>query len=347
MKHFFPANNTSKGFVNYFDGITPPWENVNRMYILKGGPGVGKNTFMHKLEERALEKGYHLEYYHCASDCESLDALKVCEPGIIMVDGTAPHIIDPVFPGAVDNILNLGTYLNEKALGKQAGEIKSYQKQNSSCYRKAFAYLKAAGTLAEHTDFIYNSAIDTTDLYALVKKYMGAVGKGSKQYGQTRKLFAGAYSPQGYVNYISTIAEQMKILRLTGPSAAASRFMEIVIQLCGYEGLDCELFADSLLPEKLEHVIVPELNLCITTDTDTIEETGTVIALNDIVEKKLIDEQAIAFNEEQSRRLTDAAVNSLKQAKSVHDKLEAIYKNNMDFEQSTQYIDSCLNGILK
>lgn len=344
MKHFFPANNTSVGFVNYFDGITPPWERVNRIYILKGGPGVGKNTFMHKLEEKARRKGYNVEYYHCASDCDSLDALKVTEPGIIMIDGTAPHIIDPVIPGAVDNILNLGVYLNEKQLERQVGEIKAHNKQNSVCYKKAFAYLRAAGSLEENTDFLYSQALDKSALCGIVRSSLEET-KDLKGYGHVRKLFASAYTPQGYVNHLQTLVGKNRLLCLKGPSIAAAEFIRLVIQHCVLKGLNCEVFYSSLLADKPEHIIIPDLELCITSDTDIIKKEGTVIELDNIINKNLVDEDDVIFNKRETEKLVSAAVDSLKQAKAIHDKIETIYKDSMDFERSTSYIDSFLSEL--
>ena len=39
-KHFFAAANTSAGFVSFFDRVFDP-NALSKLYILKGGPGVG------------------------------------------------------------------------------------------------------------------------------------------------------------------------------------------------------------------------------------------------------------------------------------------------------------------
>ena len=85
-KHYFPVGNTSKGFVNYFDGIVAPWVDNKRVFVLKGGPGVGKNTFMNLFSKRARERGYAVEHFHCASDANSLDAVHIPSIGVTMLD---------------------------------------------------------------------------------------------------------------------------------------------------------------------------------------------------------------------------------------------------------------------
>lgn len=344
MKHLFPGNNTSQGFVNYFDGIIPPWEENKRIYVLKGGPGVGKNTCMHKFAQKAEEDGYDIEYFHCASDCDSLDAVRIPKLGMLMLDGTAPHVIDPVLPGAVDNIVNLGVYLNEKGLAKKRGDLEQYSAENSACYKKAFSYLKAAGSLAENTDFLYSSALDTSILRGMVKNAIGDVKTSKGNYAE-RKLFASAISPQGYTNYLDTAYNDEKVLRLKGPSAAATEFIRFVMQLCNYEGFKCEVFYSPLLPDKPEHLFIRDLGLCITVDTDKIPEKGKTLDLNDAISKKRLDKDAIKFNEQETAKFIDAAIHCLSQAKAVHDKIEAVYKKNMDFDQSTVFLDKFLQDL--
>ena len=56
-KHFFAAANTSSGFVSFFDRLFDP-KTLKKIYILKGGPGVGKSTLMKNAAKAAEKKGY-------------------------------------------------------------------------------------------------------------------------------------------------------------------------------------------------------------------------------------------------------------------------------------------------
>jgi len=93
-KHVFAGNNSSKGFYSYFDYIIEP-NDAKRIYILKGGPGVGKSSFMKKFGSKMASQGYGVEYIHCSSDESSLDGLLIPELKVAFIDGTAPHIVDP------------------------------------------------------------------------------------------------------------------------------------------------------------------------------------------------------------------------------------------------------------
>ena len=46
-----------------------------------------------------------------------------------MLDGTSPHVVDPLTPGAVDEILNLGDALDKDILVKNKKEIINLNKE--------------------------------------------------------------------------------------------------------------------------------------------------------------------------------------------------------------------------
>ncbi|MCX7748517.1 MAG: ATPase [Clostridia bacterium] len=90
IKHVFPGGNTSMGFYSYYDYILGQ-EEATRILVIKGGPGVGKSTFMRKIGEEMVELGYDVEYMHCSSDNNSLDGIVIPGIKVALMDGTAPH----------------------------------------------------------------------------------------------------------------------------------------------------------------------------------------------------------------------------------------------------------------
>ena len=106
-QHYFAAANTSAGFVSFFDSVFDP-KLLKKMYILKGGPGVGKSTLMKNAALAARKNGFHPIFYHCSSDPKSLDGLLIPETGKAVLDGTAPHTVDPRYAGAKEEIVPLG-----------------------------------------------------------------------------------------------------------------------------------------------------------------------------------------------------------------------------------------------
>ena len=76
---FFAGANSGEGFRNLFGEIMAP-EEIYDMLILKGGPGVGKNTFMREVGRTFEEAGMDVEYLWCSGDPDSLDGVVI--PGI-------------------------------------------------------------------------------------------------------------------------------------------------------------------------------------------------------------------------------------------------------------------------
>lgn len=346
-RHMFPAGNTSKGFINYFKGIIPDWEENKRLYILKGGPGVGKNTFMKRLGDKAQEKGYEAEYFHCASDNDSLDAVRIPYLGLTLLDGTAPHIIDPVVPGAVDQIWNLGMFLNEDKLAERKEEIINISKAGSFSYERTFTYLEAAGILDKNTRYIYRSGMDYGKLQNMVRKLLGPAPKGNLNMKcDFRRLFSGAFTPSGLIDYTDTVMRETRIISLKGPSSVSAEFLKLCIQYAKDWGLHGEVFYSPLLPEEPAHFNIKDLGLSITTKPLVEEEE---LSLDGCLDETLWGKykETLVFQENQKNILLDAAVSSLKASKKLHDELEEIYSGCIDFDGVSEYTEKMLKKIIE
>lgn len=105
IKKYFAAANSADGFVCWFDRIFTP-DTIDRCFIIKGGSGTGKSTFMKRLAAEGEKRGYEAEYYYCSSDPTSLDGLILTRKTMggeglrtaAVIDGTAPHTRDRYSP---------------------------------------------------------------------------------------------------------------------------------------------------------------------------------------------------------------------------------------------------------
>ncbi len=89
VKKVFPGGNTYRGFYSFYDHIIP--EDAARIFVIKGGPGVGKSSFMKAIAKEMLEAGHDVEMHFCSSDNDSLDGVVLPDYGIALIDGTAPQ----------------------------------------------------------------------------------------------------------------------------------------------------------------------------------------------------------------------------------------------------------------
>jgi hypothetical protein len=351
IRHMFPGGNTSKGFFSYYDYVLPQ-EKAKRIFILKGGPGVGKSTFMRKIAEGMCNKGFVVEYMHCSSDPDSLDGIVFPDIKIAMLDGTAPHIVDPKNPGAVDEIINLGQFWNEDKIYENRDEILQINKEIGRCFARAYRYLQAAYSVYSDNEAIYSLAMNHGKANVLIDKTIKRIFKGidvSEINGKKRHLFASAITPKGVVNYLPSLLATDELIAVTGkPGTGTERLIERVRQCAVERGLYTESYYCALNPYKLEHLVIPELNVSITTRNPnhyTDQQPTMEISFDELLNNSTVEnhQQEIRFNQELFEKLLDKAVQTIKNAKKLHDTLESYYIPTMNFSD----VQKCQEAILE
>ncbi len=341
VRHMFPGGNTYKGFFSYYNFIMPQ-EKANRIFILKGGPGVGKSTFMKYIADNMLAKGYDIELMHCSSDPDSLDGVVIPEMNTALMDGTAPHIVEPRNPGTVDEIINLGTFQKENNFLKNKSKILLVNKEIGKTFARAYRYIQAAYSIYEDNSAIYSSFMDHGKANMSISEIVNMIFNKTdvvNYEGSKRHLFASAITPQGFINYLQTLMTTKSVIIINGkPGTGTERLLERV-RLCATErGLYTESYYCGLNPTKLEHLIIPELDTSITT-SNSYHKTDTIA--NERVDfDAFLDEDAlykyreiILFNQDEFDKLLNMAVKTIKQAKTYHDELESYYVPNMNFSE--------------
>jgi len=347
-KHIFAGSNSEKGFFSYFDYIIKP-EDAKRIYILKGGPGVGKSSFMKKFGAKISSLGHEVEYIHCSSDENSLDGLVIPNLKIAFVDGTAPHTVDPKLPGAADEIINLGAFLDNGQLEKHKEQIIQINKNKSNLYKSAYRYLESAGLILEEINSIYDRYMDADKFDSLCDKVINKLlpeDKSKNKLGNVRKMFLESYTSNGYVKYTDYCCSNSKIWAIIGESTNyKSKLLERVVHESANKGFYTECYYCPLTPEKLQHVYIPELNIMFKSEENIMDlnydETINLHQIMDLENLK-IHISEIENNLHLFDLLIKNALNKLSETAKYHQLLEVFYVNSMDFSS----VDKCLENIL-
>ena len=85
---YFLGANSPNGFYSLYDQLID-LESAQAVYLLKGGPGCGKSSFMRRVARHAEAAGYSVQYILCSGDPDSLDAIVIPDLSIALVDATA------------------------------------------------------------------------------------------------------------------------------------------------------------------------------------------------------------------------------------------------------------------
>lgn len=350
VRKIFPGANTSNGFYSYFDYIIP--QDVNRIFCLKGGPGVGKSSLMKKVARDFSERGYDVEVFPCSSDPGSLDAVLIKKLKIVLLDATAPHIVDPKIPGAIDEIVNFGDFWNTDNLEVNKTEIVRCNKDISSYFQRAFKYLKAAEPIFYDIESKNSDVVDFGKLNKFTDEFIEYLFKGvenKEEISVPRHLFGTAITPIGHIDYsYSLLQDAKKVYYLSGKIGyGKTTFLKRIYDKAILKGLKVEVFHYPLIPEKIESIMITDLGIAITTSALFKDEDR--IDLEQFINKEKISKyrEELEVDEKILDELINHAISNLKKAKSNHDIIENYYIPNMDFNKIDELKEQLIERILQ
>jgi len=349
VKNVYPGGNTAQGFFSLYDSTL---QNLKHLFILKGGPGTGKSTLIKQVGLVMVDRGYDIEFLHCSSDNRSLDGVIIPGIEIGVVDGTAPHIVDPKYPGAVDEIVNLGECWNDQHLREHREDIIEYTTSISSHFGQAYGLLKEARVIEEAWEELITGAMDFSQIDQRTDELLGEIFTLSPR---VRHLFAGALTPEGTMNYIENLTEDCEkryILR-GDPGSGKSTMISKVAQEAVKKGFSVELFHCAFDPNSVDMVVIPYLKTAVLDGSqphliEPHRPGDRVIDLMEYADKAALEQQQTVLSEKQRQfeEAVQAAVGEIAQAKKLHDQLETYYIEAMDFDEVDAVRERVINKVL-
>lgn len=338
MARFFLGANTPSGFFSYYDQLIDP-KTANEIYILKGGPGTGKSSFMQKIGAAMQSDGHDVEWVVCGSDPSSLDGVLIKDAGVAFMDGTAPHVMDPKYPGAVEHIINLGEYWDAEGLKKHRDEIFARSAASAALFDSAYRYLKAAKAIDDDSRAAVSPYVQRARLSALarriIKKELPNKGRAA---GRAQRRFLSAVTGLGVTPLFDSAAALCpRVYTLCDDYGLSFELLAPIAKAALERGYDTYECMCPLNPESyLEHLIIPELGLGFITSTYShryTKEAARSINLNRYIEPAALSKNRsrLRFNKKMAAALLESAADAINTSLENHLKLEAIYIEGMDF----------------
>ena len=310
---------------------------------------------MRKVAQAAQQAGLAAELILCSGDPDSLDALLLPELGVALVDATAPHVVEPKFPGVVERYVNLGDCYDSRSLQPLRQQIIDCMTGYPECYSRAYRCLEAAFELSEDV----RSTLLTPQLrerlarraHGLLRRELKA--KKTEKKGQIKQRFLSAVSHKGCLCLFDTAVSQCPRVYVLQDSYGLGHDLLLELLTGAVEGgYDVVACPDPMAPERLQHLLIPEAELAFLTATPALPFEGDClrrIRLDNIADAALVrcSRPRLRFALKVSAALKEEAVSSLAQAKQIHDELEALYNPHVDFDRVHEIADGIIGEILE
>ena len=346
MKTYFLGGSSPSGFSPAFEDVIADTDSFT--YIIKGGPGTGKSSLMKKLlAEFADDEN---ELYLCSSDPDSADMVVLKKHHVNLVDGTAPHVCDPEYPGAVQEIINMGDCWDSGKLRSQKDELIAADSEYRQFHARCRKCLAAAAAVLADTRAISDSALNQPKLDGFIKR-LGKKLIPSKPLGEGKLVLRriSAVTPKGYL----TLMPEGDTIYLLGDDfySGSEYFLRSFASLAVKKGLTAEVSICTLhADEFFEHLRIPEISLSFIS-SNPINKTAPpekiYVNFDRFYDKQVLfaRKNRLKFNKTAANDLVDEAVAALKNAKAAHDELEKFYINAVDFSKTEKIYNALCDKI--
>ena len=331
---YFAAANGYTGFRSLFGEIFDS-EKFDRLFVIKGGPGTGKSSILRRLIALASERGYESDAIYCSSDVNSLDGviLRNGRRSIAALDGTAPHEVDARYPGAKDEIVNLGDGFDIARLGEKCDKIIELTKSKKAAYEAAYSYLSLAGKIDSVTKGVLTKYTNYNEAERIAEELADRVQR--IENNPIKRVYMSAFGRDGYVRISEAATDNTRCYTIYGSRHAVCVQMSAIYRALSLKGavkvIALSPFDDGVIEaietdECVYRISSENGNLC--SDSLISHYTAATKAL----EAMYNDTLALARE-------------AFSEASRAHFELEAIYSQSVDFSNNERILSGIIGRI--
>ena len=346
----FAASNSAEGFRNYYGEIFTD-DHIDRLYIVKGGPGTGKSHFMRAVARYARGRGYDAIEFYCSSDPASLDGLLLTKEGestVGLLDGTPPHVREPSVPGAKDELVNLGEFWDPLRLAGQRDTIAALGRSKAAAYARAYACLRGAGEMEALAESLVSPCIHRDRIGGLAARILRGHPEG--QGFAAIPALRGALSMAGKHTLHSFETAASSLILPEEYYGVGFALTVALLEESRARGLRVYVSYDPLCPKRVDGLLYPDTGLCILL-RDTSPPEGIPVRVLPL--RRYGDAEALRLVRGELRRtlalreeLVEAALRHLSKASEAHFELEKIYSAAMDFSAKEAFTERFCRRVL-
>ena len=341
---YFAASNSCEGFCSYYEGAFDA-RKFSRIYAIKGGSGTGKSFFMRAVAKEAEKRGYSVRYIYCSSDSDSLDGIIINEPRIAVLDGTAPHVYEPKIVGAVDSIINLGAFLDERMLKESRYVIERLSLEKRKCFSSAYGYLRAYACICNNIAELVRPAVNMEKLKKHVRRFAREL---EREEGLCENLLVRSVGMRGLSSF-DTYYERSRIYyEINDLFDTAHIFMSEMYRSLVEKRVNMRISNNPIIPSRLDAIEAEGVGLVFEISNEDKEDSRAINM------RRYIDGSAVSLIKADYRAAArvrdgalDLALSEFERIKKYHFVLEEIYGAAMDFSAKEEYTHHFCNKIFE
>ena len=336
VQSYFIGANTSSGFLNCAEKRL---HELNKLYIIKGGPGTGKSTLMKEISARASLLGYSVEQYYCSSDPASLDAIVIKELSVGVADGTPPHVIEPTCVGIKEEFIDVTRFWNSDFLNELRSKILELSSKKSENYSSAYRYLKAASVIRTEEEAKLALCFNQEKAQKAIKRLMSHIKNGHGFIVDTKQISSIGMNGKSKLDTFEALSDT--VYTVLDKRGASSLIFDLVLDEAKKKELKAQVSYDPLM--RLEAVFFPEVKTLF-----TIYPSGKAINTERFIikEKYFSIKHKLRFLKYLKDEIITSAEMELKEAKKHHFSLESIYSEAMDYVSLNDMTEEKIKEIL-
>ncbi|MBR6808132.1 MAG: hypothetical protein IKM46_07115 [Clostridia bacterium] len=340
----FVGMNSGKGFVGLLGEIFD--ESVlQKVYVIKGAPGTGKSTFMKELSKRAASCSHNVQEYLCSSDYTSLDAV-VIDSKIAVVDGTSPHCYEPMYPGAVSEIIDYTKFWDNSKLENAKNEIIDLSGKKSRAYVQAYSKLKCEMNLLYERINSVRNLINFEKMRSQIKRQVSIICK-SNDSGKIHRCVTRSVGMKGRVMLDCICNSTLNKIKVSDVYSSAYIYMSELLKELILSKKELWVSYDPICPELVCDIIIPQENILITVGDVAVYDKN-VNMMRFVDHDSLTDIRGfLRLSDKCSGLFACETDQYLSFAGEAHFELEKIYGETMNFDYLKTYSDLKIHEILE
>ncbi len=253
VRKYFAGANTSSGYAELFENNL---SGIEKIYGFSGKSKSNKTEVMKTILSNTEKKYQNVECVMNPFNITDIDAVIIRDIKIAVVD------VDVYMPEILEKTIIFKDFDGE--IGEKMQELLQKKEEVKNRFYQAYAEGKVI-----HDDwekiYIKNMNFERFNAYqdgVIIRLFPE---KNDKRGTQKYHRFFGASTPDGSVNYIDNLTENLnKRYFIKGrPGTGKSTFLRRIAKRAEEMGYDTEIYYCSFDKDSLDMVIVPELGFCV------------------------------------------------------------------------------------